>query len=288
VGHGGFSRWIYPVRADRLKAAAAGAAWLCEYPGVAKEARGAHFAEAHLVYAPIWEHKSLVAGWEFGRKLRARTVLVNDPYDEREQRLELQPVSEEVKEPRLQERRYYQPATDFEVLGARRPLVTGRELLLPLLAGEVDPAATVLEPQGTPAEAAENGRRAALQPLSGAVFPDSHLFAFRESTTLLYYPLWLVRFQQGDRLCRLVVDGRDGTVNSAVAPADNRRSVALLVAQVAALAVAVAILVWLAWVWEAGRVSMVAAAVIVSLAAILLVRRFRTVGEVEYHEPFSV
>jgi hypothetical protein len=295
--HGGFTRWYFPPRVNRLKAAAAGAAWLRDYPGVARHARDARFLDAHLIFAPIWEHKALLAGWEFGHVLKTETELVpmgisigfGSMLDEEEGggRLELKLVEKGVKEPRLQERRYYQAATDLEALGAIRPRFTGRELLLPLLAGELDPSATVLEAEGTAAEAGATGRAVALAPLSGAMSPDSHLFAFRESLALLYYPLWVVRFEAGDRICRVLVSGRDGSVNSAVAPGDNSRRVRLLALQVAAMAIVVAFLVLLAVTQKSGRVSMVAAAVIVSVIAILSTWRFRAVGEVEYHEPFS-
>ena len=143
-------------------------------------------AEARLVYAPIWEHKALVAGWEFGHKLRTRYELVGD---EKSERLDLQLVREGVEEPRLQERRFYQAATDLAALGATRPRITGRELMLPLLAGELDPSATVLEAEGAADQVAASGAEGrAAAPSSGAESPDSHLFALRESTALLYYP----------------------------------------------------------------------------------------------------
>ncbi len=74
--HGGFSRWYFPPRVNRLKAAAAGAAWLRDYPGIAKRARDARFVDARLIFAPIWEHKALLAGWEFGHILRTETEVV--------------------------------------------------------------------------------------------------------------------------------------------------------------------------------------------------------------------
>jgi hypothetical protein len=285
--HGGLTRWYFPARVDRLDAAAAGAAWLKEYPGISKPAREARFVDARLVYAPIWEHRALTAGWEFGYKVRTRSELIQGTGDEENARLELQVVREGVKAPRLQERRFYEAATDFAALGATRPRVTGRELLVPLLAGELEPAATVLETEGSAAEVAEKGKRVALQPLSGAVTPDSHLFAFRESMALLYYPLWLVRFQQGRNSCRLVVNGRDGTINAGIAPAAQGRQRFVLAAQVLALAVIVALRIYYAVARDAGRTSMVAAAVIVSVIAIVVVWRFRAAKEVEYHEPFS-
>ncbi len=222
----GFSRWYFPVRVDRLKAVGAGSAWLEQHPGIAKRARNAHFVEAQLVWAPIWEYKALVVGWEFGSRLRTQNELVGEEDNER---LELQLVRERVEEPHLQERRFFQAATDLAALGATRPRITGREPALPLLAGELDASALVLEAEGTAAEMIEKGRRAVLQPLSGALSPDVHLFALRESTTLLFYPLWLLRYRDGNRSYRMVVNGRDGTVNSATAPADITEQVVRLI-----------------------------------------------------------
>ena len=282
--HGGFSRWYLPARIERLEAVAAAATWLEDHPGISKRARGASLTEARLVYVPIWEHRSLVAGWEFGHKLRTRYELVGD--DEREW-LDLRLAREGVEEPFLQERRYYEAATDLSGLGATRPRITGRELMLPLLAGELDPSAAVLEAGGSAAEVAAAGRKAALLPVSGASSPDTHVFALRESTALLYYPLWLLRYQVGNRFYRIVVNGRNGSVNSAKAPASNAGRVALLVAEVVVLAAVAALLLWLGLSGETAQVSTTAGAVIVSVVAILLVWRFRLQREVEYHEPFS-
>ncbi len=282
--HGGFSRWYLPNRIDRLEAAGAAAAWLEEYPGITKRAREASLAETRLVYVPIWEHRSLVAGWEFGHKLRTRYELVGD---EESERLDLKLVREGVEEPSLQERRYYEAATDLPLLGATRPRITGRELMLPLLAGELDPSVTVLEAQGSADEVAAAGRKAALLPVSGASSPDSHMFALRESTALLYYPLWLLRYQVGNRFYRIVVNGRNGSVNSAEAPASNAGRVTRLVAQVVVLVAIAALLLWLGSSRGAAQVSTMVGAVIVSVLAIFLVWRFRLQREVEYHEPFS-
>jgi DNA-directed RNA polymerase subunit RPC12/RpoP len=293
--HGGVSRWYFPARVDRREAAAAGVEWLRRYPGIAQRMRSARLVEAQLVYAPVWEYRTLLTGWEFGHKVRTQTELVTpllslgsgSGLHSEGERLELRLVKQGVKEPRLQERRFYQAAADFEALGATRPRVTGRELLLPLLAGELDPGATVLQAGEDGMAVAERGRRSVLQPLSGAVSPDSHLFTFRERVSLLYYPLWVARYRAGHRSCKIVVDGRDGTVNSAVAPADDRRQLIALAAQILAAVIVVGLLVWLAVTWEGARMPVAAAAVIVSVGAALSLMRFRLVEEVEYHEPFS-
>jgi DNA-directed RNA polymerase subunit RPC12/RpoP len=285
---GGLSRWYFPARVDRNEAASTGATWLSDFHGVAAEFRDARLTEAKLVYAPIWEHKTLTAGWEFGSQQRTRVVAGRHPLTgETDETMRLEFLHEAVQEPRLQERRFYLPATDFEVLGAVRPRVTGRELLVPLLAGEVDAAALVLDEEGDATAVVERGRNAARLPITGAIDPQLHLFLFRERAAVLYYPLWLLRYRQGDVYCRVIVDGRDGTVNSAIAPADQRKSVAALVAKISALAIAAAVFVYFAVTVEPGRTPLAAVAVVALLAAVFLGIRFRPEKEVEYHDTFS-
>jgi hypothetical protein len=237
------------------------------------------------VHVPIWEHEALIAGWEFGTKLRTRSYLVTD--DDGNERLDLALAKESFEEPHLQERRFFQAACDLDALGATRPRFSGRELLLPLVAGEVDPSSTVMEPRGSATEIEERGRKMALEPASGAADPQARMLILREALTLLYYPLWLVDYEAAGSPYRIVVDAHDGSVNSATAPAREGRFTPYLAARIAALMVAAVLAVWLGFVWDGARVPMVFLAVIVCVAAILLVIRAPGGGKVEYHEPFS-
>lgn len=284
-GEGGVSRWLFPQNVSQIQALHAAAKWLTDYPGIASVARNAPVRQAQLVHLPIWEHKALVAGWEFGTKLRTKTYTVTD--QDKQEHMELALVEERFQDPHLQERRFFQPAYDLTSLGAARPRFSGRELLLPLVAGEVDPSSTVLEPQGTAAQIAEQGRKIAVQPASGAADPNTWMLVLRESVTLLYYPIWLVEYQSGGRPYRIVVDGREGDVNSATAPAGNARLTPALWGRVAGLAAVVVLALALAAALPAVRMAAVILAVIVCIAAVLMVLRSPSGGEVEYHEPFS-
>ncbi len=285
AGGGGFSRWLFPQKVGRAQALVTAGTWLSDYPGISRRAREIPVTRARLVHVPIWAHEALVAGWEFGTKLRTRCQLVTD--DEGSERLDLALAEEPFEEPHLQERRFFQAACDLEALGATRPRFSGRELLLPLVAGEVDPSSTVMEPRGTAAEIAERGRKLALQPASGAADPHTRMLILRESLTLLYYPLWLVDYQAGGRPYRIVVDAHDGSVNSASAPAREGRLTPSLGLRIAALVAVAVFALWLGSVVDAARVPTVLVAVIVGVAAILLVLRSPGGGKVEYHEPFS-
>ncbi len=228
---------------------------------------------------------ALVAGWEFGTKLRTKTYAVHDQQDQ--EHLELAMVEESFQDPHLQERRFFQSACDLHSLSAARPRFSGRELLLPLVAGEVDPSSTVLEPEGSAAQIAEQGRKAALLPASGAADPNTWMIVLREAVTLLYYPLWLVDYQSGGQPYRIVVDAHDGDVNSATAPAGNSRLAPALWGRVAALVAVAIVAAVLAAAWSAVRIPAVLLAVIVCAAAVLQVLRSPSGGKVEYHEPFS-
>lgn len=286
--HGGVTRWYFPCRIERARAVSLAREWLEEHPGIAPAVREAEPVEAKLAYAPIWEHKVLAAGWEFGIKHRTRLVLQRAPVSaEGEESLEVDLRREGVQESRLDERRFYMPAVDFEAIDACRPRINGRELLVPLVAGELDPSALVLEAKGEPSEVVERGRSAARAPLTGALEPDLHLFLFREAAALLYYPLWLLRFRKGDSYCRVVVDGRDGSINSGSAPADQRTPLVAHIAKIAALVVTAAILVYLAVRFEPARTPLLVGAVVLSVAAGVLGFRFKPERGVEYHDSFS-
>jgi hypothetical protein len=284
-GEGGLSRWVFPQGVDQHQALRTATRWLTGYPGVEKKARAIPLQKARLVYMPIWEHRAVVAGWEFGTKLRTKTYLVSD--DQGAERLGLALEEERFEDPYLQERRHFVAGCDLFALGAARPRFSGRELLLPLVAGEIDPTAEVMEAQGAAAEVSAKGRQVALQPASGAAAPQTRMLILRESVSLLYYPLWLVDYHAAGQSFRIVIDARTGGVNAATAPATESRFTPLLSLKVAALVVVAVVAIWLGFAWPSVRVPTIFLAVIVCIAAVLLVLRSPAGGKVEYHEPFA-
>jgi hypothetical protein len=284
-GQSGVSRWLFPQTVSRIEALSVAGKWLTEYPGLSTQARDAPLRQAQLIHIPIWEHKALVAGWEFGTKVRTRTSVVEDA--DGNAHLDLTMAEERFGDPHLQERRFFQAGCDLPALGGTRPRFSGRELLLPLVAGEVDPGSRVLEPTGSAAEISERGRRVALLPTSGGADPSTWMQILREGVTLLYYPLWLVDYQAAGEAYRVVVDAHDGSINSATAPAGDSRFSSSLVSRVAGLVIVAAAASWLASIWPTVRVPTILLAVIVCVAAVLLVLRSPAGGKVEYHDPFS-
>jgi hypothetical protein len=280
---GGHDRWRLPLRADRAAAERAAREWIEDRPDIAAPADGSAFTRAELVYAPIWEYSALVAGWEFGYQTRVRSVLVGD---EDSERLELHPYREEVQEGRLQERRLYEAAADLSSIGATRPRVTGREPLLPVLGGDLDDA-RVLAAQGSPASILERGHRHVLQPTSAAERPEGRLLVVRELACLLLYPLWLLELREGARRYSLVVNGFEGTVNSAVTPVGATGRLKGRMSRVAPFGTLALLLAVLALFSSSARMPALVFFFLVLVGAAVVFWGTRVEEEVEYHDPYS-
>ena len=280
---GGHDRWRLPLRTDRAAAERVAREWIEDRSDIAQPDEGSVFTRAELVYTPIWEYSALVAGWEFGYQTRVRCELVGDEDNER---LELQPYREEVQEGRLQERRFYEAAADLSTIGATRPRVTGREPLLPVLGGDLDDA-RVLSAQGSPASILERGHRHVLQPTSAAERPEGRLLVVRESACLLFYPLWVLELRQGVRRYSLVVNGFEGTVNSAVAPVGTTARFKGRMSRVAPFATLALLLAVLALLSPSARMPAAVFFVVVLVGAAVVFWGTRVEGEVQYHDPYS-
>lgn len=214
AAHGGFDRRRLPQRVSADEAGSIARAWLRRHPGVARAARTAPFRSTRLIYLPIWEYSALVAGWEFGYRRRMRAEFSGD---EQNPRMELRQVREPVRDGRLSERRHYQTASDPASVGAARPRVTGREPLLPVLAGDLDDC-VVLPPQTSADEVLERGRALTMDPLSDVQRAETRFFTLRESLTLLFYPLWRLDYEVAGHPYMMVVNGYEAAVHAAAAP----------------------------------------------------------------------
>jgi len=260
------------------------ARWLWEHSDVPSDIHDSAFVEARLLYVPVWECRAHVVGWEFGRKLRTRTQVVQQG-EEEVVRTEL--VDEPVEESFFGERRLYREATDLSLLGMGRPHITGREFTLPYLVGELERGAVVLQSDRDLAATWEDAAASFMASPTGSVVREARLFLLKESAALIYYPLWSLRYRYRGRLYEMVVDGRNGEIHAARAPADNRRRIALFLGTYALLAMALAAVVSAGRAWDAAAEPAFYAAVLVIALAVAAFWSFRLVREVEYHEPFS-
>jgi hypothetical protein len=280
----GFSRRYFPNQVERLQAVGKGTRFLLEHPGMPNDIKESAFVEAHPVYVPIWEVRAYVVGWEFGKRTRSRLTKMTGG-DEEYPTMEV--VTEGIQEGFLAERRHYQAAAELATLGIGRPHVTGRDFSLPYASGELERGAAVFGANRDHAEVVARARKAFLRPPSGTGSRGARLFVLKETTTLLYYPLWSLRYRYRGRLYEMTLDGRNGVVHSARGPADNDRRLALLLAMYAALAIAVALSVASLSADEIARQASFYTLLVTGALTGGAYWRFRLVREVEYHEPFS-
>lgn len=279
-----FSRRYFSPRVERLRAVGKGTRFLLDHPAMPNDIKESAFVEAHLLYVPIWEVRAHVVGWEFGTKMRSRLARQTGR-DEEYPAMEM--VSEGIQEGYLGERRFYRAAADLGTLGIGRPHITGRDCSLPYVAGELEPGAAVLGADRDHADVVAQARRAFLRPPSGTGSRGARLFILNETVTLLYYPLWSLRYRYRGRQYEMMLDGRNGVVHAARGPADNDRRLALLLVTYAALAVALALFVSNLQAHEIARQASFYALLVMGALTAGAFFRLRLVREVEYHEPFS-
>ncbi|NLT35415.1 MAG: hypothetical protein GXX83_05915 [Gaiellales bacterium] len=283
AGGGDYSLRYLPASVQRLQAVGAGSSWLGEQPGTPRDLRLAVFTQAHLMYIPIWLVEAYVVGWEFGKKIRARQQPIRQGDSEY---VTLQLVEEGVQEGSFKRRRLYQAGTDLSLLGVGRPQMSGREPLLPYVPGELEREAAVLEASVDYEEVRDRARNAFRTPPQGSN-GFSRFDVLSEQTVLIYYPLWSLHYRYRGRLYQMTVDARTGGVHSARAPADGTRQLAAMVSTYAALAVALAVVVWMWLGWGVAREPAAYAGIAIFILAAGAYWRFYLVKEVEYHEPFS-
>jgi hypothetical protein len=246
--------------------------------------RGSPFVEARLIYVPIWEARAHVVGWEFGirRRTKSEVVRMGD-----QEVVELRLVDEALEQGFMDERRMYQEAADLSALGMGRPHITGRAFSLPYLAGELEDGAALLEPDRDCQAVLARARDAFRRPPTGASVREARLSLLKESVSLLYYPLWMLRYRYRGRLYEVAVDGRNGLVHSARAPADNTRRLAVMVVSYVALALLLALAVEIRSSQpHLGEIAFYVGALVLALAGTVY-WRFGLLREVEHHESFS-
>lgn len=165
--------------------------------------RQAEIRELFLVYLPYWHVQAFVAGWLFGRVKSGKDST--------------KPVEVEV----MEEMHWNDAAADVSEFGVHRVSMSGMGLD-PYNAEDLHAEAMVFEPIESRSEALEEaklhfiyrGRRK--RSLKTTFFEKFHLL--RRKLSLVYYPLWVARYQYRNRSYQVVVDGVRGDVLYGKAP----------------------------------------------------------------------
>jgi hypothetical protein len=217
-GERGLLRYQVPLRIDREKAEAGLKHFLTGSRAIAGQAaRSAQLTESFVAYLPFWVAWSRVLGWVFGEK---KVGSGDDTrYDPREVRI-------------VEDMTWNAAACDVGEFGVETvPHIDPQ--LAPFDADALHAAGMVFEPVGLLSEAREEAEgefrgyveeKANLDRI-GQVF----VRYLRERMGIVYYPLWILRYQYRGRSYQVVVDGFNGEILYGKAPGSTLYRAAILV-----------------------------------------------------------
>jgi len=232
----GLRRWAVRPRIDVAEAREVARRWLST--GWRRDRRLRHEAvqgEALLSFLPFFRMQAEAVGFALGTEERRRTVGSG-----KNRRTETYEVDVERSVEKSFDRTY--PAVDVAEWGVQRVDLRDDELV-PFDSEVFKRLGMVFPPTGSEAEITE----AARQQLDSIADPARGLkrvrFRFlerlRERFSVIYYPLWIIRYRFQNRSYQILVDGEDGNLVYGKAPGnDLYRALMMVLSQAAALFVA--------------------------------------------------
>lgn len=213
-GLGSSMRFYVPKKLKREDAINKAFNWLGSGLAKAKGLRtNSKVTEAFLTYIPYWRVTADVVGWIFGQEKRTRTS---------NGRTETYYVDVEKKVMKNYDRTY--SACDVSELGVKQVNLTGDEIrpvdmevlqrdgmLFNVVSSEKEAFEFALEQFAADARAAAAVDRITFE----------HTDLVRKQISVVYYPLWVIRYTFANRTYQVVVDGEDGTICYGKAPGNN-------------------------------------------------------------------
>lgn len=184
--------------------------------GLAK-ARGlknqAKLDDAFLVYIPYWRVNADVIGWVFGKERRTQTV---------NGRTTTYYVDVERKIQKTFDRTF--AACDVAELGVRKVNLAGDEMR-PVNFEELQSEGMMFNIISSEKEITDYAKQQFVDEAVNSVRVDQITFQHndlvRPNVSIVYYPLWVVRYIFNGRTYQVIVDGEDGTICYGKAPGNN-------------------------------------------------------------------
>lgn len=218
-GERGIYRWQVERRVERDTAEAA----VRDFMGGVRKARDlsktATITELILVYLPFWRVEATVAGWTFGRV--------------RKDKDETRPDESFIFEPM----RWSDAALDVTEFGVHRVTVE-RQDLKPFDSQRLHAEGMVFEPSESRTDAMKEAERhftfrSRVAAGQSKTFSQEIVF-LQPDFSLVYYPIWLARYDYRNRTYQVAIDGVSGDVMYGKAPGNNLFRAAALVTGLAA------------------------------------------------------
>ncbi|MCP4202156.1 MAG: hypothetical protein GY769_09495 [bacterium] len=242
------------IGADRARAVAR--EWLGK--GMRKDPklrRQARLAESLLCFLPFFRVQADCLGVALGTELRRRTVGSG-----KNRRVETYEVDVERKVGKSHDRTY--PAVDVSEWGIRRVNLVG-DPLVPFEASLLSRLGMVFEPTGseqTVFQAALAQFKTSTDPAAGLKkVRFKFLETLRERLSVVYYPVWVVRYHYRNRAYQILVDAEDASLAYGKAPGNDFFRAAMLVLTEAVVVFAVTTLVQVVGEGSCGAIAFLGA-----------------------------
>jgi hypothetical protein len=222
-GEHGIHRYQVPCRIDRQQAASAMMSFLGSNMAIAWGAKGqSRISEVFLAYVPFWAGWGRVMSWVFGEKQVGSGE--NRRYEPREVRV-------------ASDMSWNGAACDVGEFGVNQVPLTD-QLLEAYNADALHRAGLVFEPVGSSTEALALAEKEFQNRVRSQAGLDrvSQVFVriARPRLGVVYFPLWVIRYQFRGRTYQVVVDGYTGKVLYGKAPGNTFYRAGILVAGMAA------------------------------------------------------
>jgi ssDNA-binding Zn-finger/Zn-ribbon topoisomerase 1 len=165
--------------------------------------------EAFLVYIPYWRVRADVVGWVFGQE--KHTSGNSTTYEDKE-----------IKIQSSFDRTY--PACDIAELGVKKVNLEGDEIL-PVNFENLQQDGMMFNIVSSEKEIYDESLSIFTEQARKDASLDSvsfeHYDLVRQNVSIVYYPLWVIRYVYQNRTYQVVVDGQDGTICYGKAPGNN-------------------------------------------------------------------
>lgn len=218
-GDNGIRRWQVTCAINREKALVDVGKFFSGLKKARDLKKEARISNVFLVYLPYWRVQADVTGWRFGVK--------------RVNKDETKPVELEI----LEQMHWNDAALDVSEYGVHR-VTLSKELLQPYDSEALHAEAIVFEPTESHSAARDEAhdhflyKGRAKEVLSKTYFEKFHFL--QEQLSIVYYPLWVVRYAYRQRNYQVVVDGVTSEVLYGKAPGNIFYRAAALVGGLAA------------------------------------------------------
>jgi hypothetical protein len=218
-GERGVRRWQVPQVVERERALQTVRSFFRGMKKARDLAQEAQIKDTFLIYLPYWRVEAFVAGWMFGRVKSGKDST--------------RPVEVQISELM----HWNDAAVDVAEYGVHQVAIS-KEALEPYDSDHLHAVAMVFEPSESHSDALEEAGRhftyrgRQKQSLRTKFFEKFHFL--RQRLSIVYYPLWVSRYEYHKRNYQVVVDGVDGRILYGKAPGNIFYRAAALVGGLAA------------------------------------------------------